>query len=189
MKLRGKWLWVVVPAVCSAALLAQSGRDGRVAPPREVVVAGRVVDLHTLMSGRTRTEDEEKSVREAIQAGVPAALQTDDGLILLGQGWKGPRTTLVRFALQEVEIKGQLYEKDRIYYLDIEEVKPVRSEHEQGDEAQVDPSEEPAPAPEPQADGACCLPDGGCRNTTFDSCSESNGNFYIGVTCEEINCR
>jgi len=187
MTLGGKWALTGVCTVLAAMVMAQTAREERSAPPREVVVAGRVVDFHTLMTGKARTDDEEKSVREAIQAGVPAALETKDGILVLGQGWKGPRLSLVRFAFQEVQIKGHLYEKGNLHYLDIEEIKPVesqRSEHEE----QAEPGEDPAPEPRPDH-GACCLPDGGCSYTTFESCSESNGNFYIGVTCEEVDCR
>jgi len=89
---------------------------------KEVALAGRVVDLHCYMTGQMPSADAAKCTADCIRAGVPAGLETDDGLIVLGQGANGPAKTLLPFAYHEVEVRGKLFEKDGMKYLDISSV-------------------------------------------------------------------
>lgn len=86
---------------------------------REVTLTGRVVDLHCFMTGQMPSADAAKCTADCIRAGVPAALETSSGLIVLGQGVNGPAKTLLPFAHQDVQVRGKLFERDGVKYLDI----------------------------------------------------------------------
>lgn len=101
----------VVPLTAKEAIGQSDGK--------EVTVTGRVVDLHCFMTGRYPSEDRPKCTADCIRAGVPAAVETSTGLILLGQAAKGVAPTLAPLAFEEVEIKGKLFEKAGLKYLDI----------------------------------------------------------------------
>ncbi len=36
--------------------------------------------------------------------------------------------------------------------------------------------------------GACCLPDGGCKDWSLKQCDKKEGVFTEGMACEEIEC-
>ncbi len=97
----------------------------KAAAPKEAVVTGRVVDLQCFMTGTFPSGDEAKCSRDCIKAGVPAALETEDGLMLIGQGIKGPRKTISKFALKNVEIKGTIYERHGVHYIDMSTVREL----------------------------------------------------------------
>ena len=97
-------------------------------PPREVTMTGRVVSVHAFMTGQAASPDQAKSTADSIRAGVPAALDTPTGLILLGQGTTGVGRTLIPLAFQEVEVHGKLYEKGGVKYIDIASVEAVEAE-------------------------------------------------------------
>lgn len=103
-------------------------------PPREVTMTGRVVSLHAFMTGQNSSPDQAKSAADNIRAGVPAALDTPTGLILLGQGTTGVGRTLVPLAFHEVEVHGKLYEKGGLKYIDIASVEAVEVEEEEEEE-------------------------------------------------------
>ena len=105
-------------------------------PPREVTMTGRVVSLHAAMTGQFASRDQAKSTADNIRAGVPAALETPTGLVVLGQGTAGAGKTLIPLAFQDVEVQGKLYEKGGVRYLDITSAKAV--EKDDGDD---DPDE------------------------------------------------
>jgi len=102
-------------------------------PPREVTMTGRVVSVHAFMTGQA-PPDEIKGTAESIRAGVPAALDTPTGLIILGQGTTGVGRTLIPLAFQEVEVHGKLYEKGGLKYIDIASVEAVEAEEEEEEE-------------------------------------------------------
>ena len=110
-------------------------------PPREVTMAGRVVSVHSFMTGQFASPDQTKSTADNIRAGVPAALETPMGLILLGQGASGVGRTLIPLAYQEVEVHGKLYEKGGLKYIDIASVAVVAAEEEEGEEVEEEDGE------------------------------------------------
>ena len=106
-------------------------------PPREVTMTGRVVSVHSFMTGQSASPDQTKGTADNLRAGVPAALDTPTGLILLGQGTTGVARTLIPYAFQEVEVHGKLYEKGGLKYIDIASVDAVEAEEEE-EEAEED---------------------------------------------------
>lgn len=102
--------------------------EPRAAGPRDVTVAGTLVDLHCYMTQPPTAktpEDQKKLARECLSAGVPAALETADGLLILGKGAKGAGRDLAAMVLEPVEIKGKLYERHGVRYVDVMSVKPA----------------------------------------------------------------
>ena len=103
-------------------------------PPLEVTMTGRVVSVHAYMTGQFASPDQAKSTADNIRAGVPAALETPTGLILLGQGTTGVGRTLIPLAFQEVEVRGKLYEKGGLKYIDIASAEAVDAEEDEEDD-------------------------------------------------------
>lgn len=94
-------------------------------------MTGRVVSVHAFMTGQSVSPDQARSTADNIRAGVPAALDTPTGLILLGQGTTGVGRTLIPLAFQEVVVHGKLYEKGGLKYIDIASVEAVEAEEEE----------------------------------------------------------
>ncbi len=111
-----------------SAIQADQTRRETVAP-KEVSLTGRVVDLQCFMTGRFPTADEAKCTRECIKAGVPAALETDDGLVILGQGTKGASRAFAKFGLKNVEVRGMIYERQGLRYMDITTAREIEEAH------------------------------------------------------------
>lgn len=107
-------------------------------PPREITMTGRVVSLHAYMTGQNVSPDQAKSTADNIRAGVPAALDTPTGLILLGQGTTGAGRTLIPLAFQQVEVKGKLYEKGGMKYIDITSIEAAAADDEEEDDSKDD---------------------------------------------------
>jgi len=180
------------PVIVVAAIAAGSGGGGD-KKPRDVTLTGRIVDLHSYMTGKFASSDPGRSTRACIQAGVPVVIEASDGLVVVGQGAKGPRKALAQLAYQQVELQGRLYERSGLRYIDMSDAKPVReaeepAEEESDDSDEFDRDEEDAVEPELSIQGACCLPNGDCTDTDEEECSESGGDFYRGSACEEIDC-
>ncbi len=95
----------------------------REVPAKVVTLTGRVVDLHCAMTGKSKGADLAKCARECLAAGVPAALESQSGLIVLGHGDKGPNKLVQEFAHERVTVTGTLYDKGGIKYLDIETIR------------------------------------------------------------------
>jgi hypothetical protein len=99
-------------------------------------------------------------------------------------------------AFQTVELKGRLYDRHGLRYIDMTSAKATRPEPEPEPDEELEPDEEQAPdiedpwAPEPstKASGACCLPDGSCVDTDEEDCLEQDGMFYPEATCEDVEC-
>ena len=53
-------------------------------PPKDLAIVGKLVDLQSYMTGETTGKDPVKWSRECIRRGIPAALETERGLIVLG---------------------------------------------------------------------------------------------------------
>ena len=141
---------VVAVVVLASVLQAGPQRDGQVAP-REVTLTGKIVDLQSYMTEKFSSADQAKSVRECLHHGVPAALETEEGLVVIGQGWKGPARTIADLALQNAEVKGKLYERHGLRYIDITSAKLIP---QQADEPANtgDWTDEPADEFEPDDD-------------------------------------
>ena len=103
-------------------------------PAKDATLTGRVVDLHCFMTGEMPSADPVRCTADCLRAGVPAGLETDTGLVVLGQGVQGPAKALVPFAFKTVEISGKLHERDGVRYLDIASIRPAAGEAEDEDE-------------------------------------------------------
>lgn len=130
---------VLLGFTCLAAAIAvavsalQAGDERANTPaPREVTLIGKVVDLHCCMTGKFPSTDHVKCTRECIRAGVPAALETEDGLIVLGHGPKGAARTVAGLALKTVEARGKLYERHGLRYLDLTTAKALKTAERPG---------------------------------------------------------
>ena len=137
-----------VGIVCASTLLA-GGRPKKGSPrPEEVTLVGLVVDLQTYMTEKCPNDDFAKCTRDNIRGGVPAALDTEDGLIIIGMGDKGPARLLVPLAYQNAEVTGKLYDRDGFFYLDMSAAKVYKDESEE--EAHEQPQQpEGGTPPEP----------------------------------------
>lgn len=130
MNRRNKWASAVTLGLVGLAgtvLIAAGGSRGKETAPKDITVVGRVVDLHSYMTGRSGSNDMVRWTQMAIRAGVPAAVETDDGIIIIGQGDRGPMRTILPFAYKNAELRGKLHEKDGIPYLDIVSAKKAQS--------------------------------------------------------------
>jgi hypothetical protein len=116
---------------------------------KEVTLTGKVVDLHCFMTGVTRDKYAAKCTQKCLREGVPAALETDGGLILLGKGMTGIGREASRHALGMVEVKGKLYEKHGLKYLDAASMKEVKETESEEWIEEPEPEEEPAEPNEP----------------------------------------
>jgi len=97
--------------------------------PQVVTLTGQVVDLHTFMTGNSEPSKENvKKSAACIREGVPAALKTKDGLVILGKGTKSPAPDIRALALSEAEVTGTIFSKDGIEYLDMREVKAASND-------------------------------------------------------------
>ena len=130
----GVFIVAVAAAIVATSALRAGGERHKPAKPQDVTLVGKVVDLQSYMSGKFTGTDPAKSTQDCIRQGVPAALETDDGLVVLGMGERGPSRTLLPLAYKRAEVKGKLYEKDGLQYLDITSAKPVKEEGEEGEE-------------------------------------------------------
>ena len=110
---------VVVAVVMFTSVLLAGGDRDRTPPPRDATLTGKIVDFHSFMTGEFESSDHAKCAQRCIQAGVPAALETEDGLIVIGEGPKGPACTIAPLASRYAELKGKLYEREVIKYIDV----------------------------------------------------------------------
>jgi hypothetical protein len=126
---------IVISALVFTTALQAGDRGEKDVPPRDVTLTGKVVDLQCFMTGKYASSDQEKCTRDCIRAGVPAALQTEEGLIVIGHGEKGPQKIIAPFAYQEVELKGKLFQRHGLQYIDVTSAKAVETmeaEEEEG---------------------------------------------------------
>lgn len=153
---------VIATSIGISSLFAQerSRSKPRTSPPRstrsqEVTLSGKVVDLQSHMTGEFVGKNPEACSRNCIRRGVPAALETESGLIVLGMA-KGNLSKLAPHAMQLVELRGTLYEKHGVKYLEVASIKKLKAlelkpepEDEPEEEAEEDPDERPEDEPEP----------------------------------------
>ncbi|UCG33412.1 MAG: hypothetical protein JSU68_02030 [Phycisphaerales bacterium] len=114
---------------CLATLQAQERHQDAV-QGKEMTLRGKIVDLQCYMSGQFPSADKARCTRECIRAGVPAALETPDGLVMIGKGHRGPAQAIAPHAFLEVDMRGRLYEKNNLRYIDLLSVTPVSTSEE-----------------------------------------------------------
>ena len=123
----------VAAAVLFTSVLVAGGDRDKVLPPRDVKLTGKIVDLQSFMTGKFESTDHIKCTERLIQAGVPTALETEDGLIIIGEGPKGPARTIAPLAFRYAELKGKLYERHGIKYIDLESAKAAKDPESEED--------------------------------------------------------
>jgi hypothetical protein len=141
-----------VTAVGLSTLYAQERQRTKSGTPpaqtaeaKEVTLSGKLVDLQCYMSGKFVGKSLEACSRACIRRGVPAALETNDGLVVLGMA-KGASARLATHAMDAVEVTGKLYEKRGLKYLDVTSVQKLKSLRPKPGEE--DAADEPKPEPE-----------------------------------------
>ena len=107
--------------------IAPAGETKAAMEPKTTTLTGRIVDLRCYMTNEYPSADHAKCTTDSIKAGVPAALETSTGLVMLGQGMKGIGDKLVPLAWQHVEVKGKLYEHHGLKYIDFTSVEKAAS--------------------------------------------------------------
>jgi hypothetical protein len=118
---------------------------------KEVTLTGKLVDLQCYMTGKYPTKDEAECARNCLRAGVPAALETDKGLVIVGMGYRGPGHALAQHAMATVELKGKLYEKQGVKYMDVASVKVTKpAPKAEAEEEQPEEPEQPEQPQEPE---------------------------------------
>lgn len=143
-------VFTIAAVIAWASSLRAGGERKRPVKPEDVTLVGKIVDLQSFMTGIFTGADAVRAAQDCIRQGVPAALETEEGLIVLGMGERGPGRTLIPLALKKVEVKGKLYDKDGLQYLDMASATLVKEKGEaergKGDEERDDvPDEEPEP--------------------------------------------
>ena len=97
------------------------------AEPEEITITGKVVDLQNFMTGNWVSSDHQKCTAECIRAGVPAALETEDGIYVLGAGRSKPWKRIAPYAFKTAEVTGRLYEKHNLRYVDVMTIRDART--------------------------------------------------------------
>lgn len=174
-----------VAAIVVVSVLHAEPERGKTPPPRDVTLTGKIVDLQSFMTGKFKSSDPKRCTQDCIRAGVPAALQTDDGIVIIGEGAKGPQRTITPLAFQLVELKGKLYERNGLRYIDITSAKP---RPEPDEEEPWAPDTDEPDKEEQSLDGACCFSDGDCYVTDQNDCLDEGGKFHKGLDCASVEC-
>ncbi len=115
---------LVASFIATLGIAATATEGDKQAEPsaQEAVLAGKIIDLHTHMAGTRQGAGKPKSSAQLIRNGVPVALDTDKGLVILGIGRSVSPRMIAKYADKRVELKGKLYEKAGLKYLDVREV-------------------------------------------------------------------
>ena len=123
----------VLATVTTSATAIEEKKGGKAAEKKaakvvgaskETTISGVVVDLHCFMTGEYPTADKAKCTADCIKAGVPAAIETAHGLVIVSQGAKGAASLLASHAQKKVDAKGHLHEKGGVKYMDLISVTP-----------------------------------------------------------------
>jgi hypothetical protein len=133
----------VLAALCLAGVIVSAvARPRQQVKSEDVVILGRVVDLQGYMTGQ-ESQDPVKDTRDNLRAGVPAGLEIEDGIVVIGMGKQNPARRLLPLAYKEVELTGKLYEKDGLLYVDMQEIKPLEVEGAPEGEQPAEPGQQP----------------------------------------------
>ncbi|MHC5108740.1 MAG: hypothetical protein ACYTHJ_02535 [Planctomycetota bacterium] len=185
-------LYVLMGAVLVSFSVIAAGESRKRGAPRDAKLVGRIVDMHSVMTGKFESEDKMRATRRSIMNGVPAVLETDDGVVVIGEGYRGPQDTIGKLAFQRVELHGKVYERFGIRYIDIRSAKlyagPDVTEEQADDESAPASDDDEGEEEEDTEFGACCLDEGGCMDTDETQCLDSGGSFYADETCDTIEC-
>lgn len=111
-------------------------RGKKDAQGKEMTFVGKLVDLQSHMTGQPSSGDAAKTVGDAIRAGVPAAIDTPAGLIVIGQGTSGPSKTLLPLVGTRIQVTGKLYEKGGLKYIDISSARSTSTDPAATEESQ-----------------------------------------------------
>lgn len=123
------WMAVlVVASVIATSTLGATGTGDKATKPKQVTLTGKIVDLQCHMTEKYPSSDRAKCTRDCIRSGIPAALETKDGLIIIGRDTRGPGLDLLPHAYRDVELKGMLHEKHNLKYLELQSIKPTQPE-------------------------------------------------------------
>lgn len=95
--------------------------------PKTTTIEGKIVDIYCATTGHYASTDHAKCSADCIRAGVPAAIETTNGMIILGDGMKSASAKLATMAHEHAKITGKLYEKNGVKYFDIEKIEKVAS--------------------------------------------------------------
>lgn len=131
---------VTVAVVFLNPLMAEpqaAKREKKVEQGREMTFVGKIVDLQNFMNGKYPSDDKAKCTADALKAGVPAAIDTPSGLVVIGQAGNSPSKTLIPLAFTRAKVSGKYYEKNGLKYIDIASASSAAA-----DAADVEPSEE-----------------------------------------------
>lgn len=131
------WLAGGIPA--AAQMFTGQGTQGQ-----ETTITGRVVDLHGFFTGKYASADKQRCTADCIRAGVPAGIETPEGLVIVGHGTRSAADLLAPLAWEEVQAQGRLYTKAGIRYLDLSAVKKATPKHEDWpeDEEEEEPEDD-----------------------------------------------
>jgi hypothetical protein len=110
---------------------------------KEVTLTGKLTDLHCFAMG---IKEEPAKTGECLKAGAPAVLETATGVVLLSKGPKG--TDLAAMAGQEVEIKGKLFEKAGLKYVDFTAIAKKGGEAKKPEPPKAEPKKEDVKKPD-----------------------------------------
>jgi hypothetical protein len=104
---------------------------------KDVTMVGKLIDLPCFMMGAGKPDA--AKCGDAMKAGVPVALETPTGVILLGKGAKG-MAEFVAMAHEEVEVKGKLFEKGGVKYIDVVALAKKGAETKKEEPKKVEPA-------------------------------------------------
>lgn len=128
-------LFVLNPIIAGAQS-TRAGREKKEEQGREMTFVGTIVDVHSFMTGKHSSNDHARSTAEAIRSGIPAAIDTPIGLIIIGQGTTGASKTLVPLAHTRALVTGKFYEKNGLKYLDLASARSAENEGEDVEESE-----------------------------------------------------
>ncbi|MBI1826543.1 MAG: hypothetical protein HY287_00780 [Planctomycetes bacterium] len=137
-------LMMIVVVIAIAGSLGVAGPKKRETRGLDTTVKGKLVDVHSFMTGKTQGDDPVRAAQDSFRAGAAAAVETPEGLVILGSGDKGPSRMIIPLALQQVEAKGKLYEKGGLKYLDMSAIQAMHggaespAKHGEGHEPTAD---------------------------------------------------
>lgn len=115
-------------AVHAEAMSKGHAKKERTATGKEVTMTGPIQDLAGFMTGQYATTDHAKCAADALRAGQPAVIHSSSGVVLIGVGATGVSARLASYALQTAQLRGRLFQKNGLTYLEVTTVeKPTVS--------------------------------------------------------------
>ncbi|MCG3138399.1 MAG: hypothetical protein HJJLKODD_02262 [Phycisphaerae bacterium] len=154
--MRSAWkqigLWLVMMAVGLTWLTAYAGPPRRQHRDEEAtVMSGKLVDLKSYMSEELEGDELVRMIQSNLREGIPAAIETKEGLVVVGWDRKIPKAKVLQMANQDIEVRGLLYEKSGLHYMQVTAVRVEGDEAEQPEQPQepTEPGDETPPNEEP----------------------------------------